>query len=102
MVTHSAAHPFLDGTVKTLFIDGQFVATASERTIDSLNPATGSIMAQVAEGGAADIDLVVAAERRAFEGQGGDECLGMSGYGPKGGRRHFDEYLNSRTARLKF
>ncbi len=68
MVTHSPAHPFLDGTVKKLFIDGQFVAAASGRTFDSLNPATGQVIAQVAEGGEADIDRAVAAARRAFEG----------------------------------
>ena len=29
------------------------------------------------------------------------EGLGMSGYGPKGGRRHLDEYLYSKTVWLK-
>lgn len=68
MVTNSPAHPFLDGTVKKLFIDGQFVEAVSGRIFDSLNPATGRVIAQVAEGGEADIDLAVAAARRAFEG----------------------------------
>ena len=63
-----AAHPYLDGTVKKLFIGGRWVEAASGRTFASLNPATGREIAQVAEGGAEDIDRAVAAARTAFEG----------------------------------
>jgi aldehyde dehydrogenase (NAD+) len=61
-------HPFLDGAVKRLLIDGKWVEAASGKTFDSVNPATGEVLARVAEGDAADIDLAVAAARRAFEG----------------------------------
>ncbi|CAB3752068.1 aldehyde dehydrogenase family protein [Paraburkholderia solisilvae] len=59
---------FLDGTVKKLFIDGCWVEAKAGGTFDTTNPATGEILARVSEGGAQDIDLAVAAARRAFEG----------------------------------
>lgn len=59
--------PFLDGRPKPLFIDGRSVAARSGKTFDTVNPATGQRLAQVAEGGAADIDDAVAAARRALE-----------------------------------
>ncbi|QIE48002.1 aldehyde dehydrogenase (plasmid) [Pseudohalocynthiibacter aestuariivivens] len=49
------------------FIDGKFVNAASGKTFDSINPATGAVLASVAECDAADVDLAVAAGRRAFE-----------------------------------
>ncbi|MDS9468785.1 aldehyde dehydrogenase [Paracoccus sp. MBLB3053] len=49
------------------FIDGKFVDAVSGKTFDSINPATGEVLAQVAEGDAADIDHAVAAGRRAFD-----------------------------------
>lgn len=58
---------FLDGKPKLLLIDGKLVPALSGRTFESINPATGKVLAQVAEGGAEDVDLAVAAARRAFE-----------------------------------
>src|SRR5882724_714368 len=58
---------FLDGRPKLLFIDGQSAPAASGKLFETLNPATGERLAQVAEGAAADIDRAVAAARRAFE-----------------------------------
>jgi aldehyde dehydrogenase (NAD+) len=49
-------------------IDGAFVDARSERTFEVKNPATGSALAQVQEGGAADVDLAVKAARSALEG----------------------------------
>ncbi|WP_425045714.1 aldehyde dehydrogenase [Primorskyibacter sp. S87] len=49
------------------FIDGRFVDAASGKTFDSVNPATGTVLAQVAEGDAEDINRAVASARRAFE-----------------------------------
>jgi phenylacetaldehyde dehydrogenase len=54
---------------KQLFIDGAFVDAKSGKTFDVFNPATGDVLARVAEGDAADIDLAVAAARRAFESE---------------------------------
>src|SRR5436305_13472961 len=49
------------------FIGGKFVDAQSGKTFETINPATGQVLARVAEGDAADIDLAVAAARRAFE-----------------------------------
>ena len=49
------------------FIDGKFVDAASGKTFDSINPATGAVLAQVAECDAEDVNRAVAAGRRAFE-----------------------------------
>lgn len=49
------------------FINGQFVAAQSGETFDSINPATGEVLAQVASCDAADVDRAVAAARTAFD-----------------------------------
>jgi len=49
------------------FVDGKFVDAASGRTFASVNPATGAVLAQVAECDAEDVNRAVAAGRRAFE-----------------------------------
>ena len=41
------------------FIGGQLLASRSGATFDCINPATGAVLAQVARGDAADIDLAV-------------------------------------------
>jgi gamma-glutamyl-gamma-aminobutyraldehyde dehydrogenase/4-guanidinobutyraldehyde dehydrogenase/NAD-dependent aldehyde dehydrogenase len=49
------------------FIDGRFVPAADGRTFATVSPRDGSEIAQVARGGAEDIDRAVRAARRAFE-----------------------------------
>ncbi|UWQ64985.1 aldehyde dehydrogenase (plasmid) [Leisingera caerulea] len=49
------------------FIDGAFTDAASGKTFASVNPATGEVLAQVAECDAEDVNRAVAAGRRAFE-----------------------------------
>ena len=49
-----------------LFIDGEFVDAADGATMEVLNPHDNSLIAEVAEGGEADIDAAVAAAARAF------------------------------------
>jgi 4-(gamma-glutamylamino)butanal dehydrogenase len=49
-----------------LWIDGKAAPAADGRRFDSINPATGAILTDVARGGAADIDRAVTAARRAF------------------------------------
>src|SRR5262249_47974504 len=53
---------------KQILIDGEWLDAASGKTFASINPATGELLAHVAEGDAADIDRAVKAARRAFEG----------------------------------
>lgn len=61
-------HPFLDGKTKRMFIGGKWLEAASGKTFDTHNPATGELLAQVAEGDSEDIDRAVAAAREAFNG----------------------------------
>src|SRR5579863_1286815 len=48
------------------FIDGRYVDAASGATFDSINPATGKLLARVASGDGEDIDRAVKAARSAF------------------------------------
>jgi len=64
--TSSLVAQFL-ATPKKMLINGKWVAAASGKTFDVTNPATGSVIAKVAEGDKADIDAAVQAARRAFE-----------------------------------
>jgi len=52
-----------------LLIDGQWIDAESGKTFTTPNPATGEVLAEVAEADKADIDKAVAAARRAFEGK---------------------------------
>jgi gamma-glutamyl-gamma-aminobutyraldehyde dehydrogenase len=49
------------------FVDGSFRAAKSGATFDSVNPATGDVIAQVAACGAEDVDFAVEKARDAFE-----------------------------------
>ncbi len=50
-----------------LFVDGKWTDSASCETFETLNPATGDTICQVAAGDKADVDIAVKAARRAFE-----------------------------------
>ena len=52
---------------RKMLIDGKWVNAASGKTFPTYNPATGEVLAQVAEGDRADIDAAVQAARRAFD-----------------------------------
>lgn len=52
---------------KTLFLDGTWVPSLSGATREIVDPATGRVFERVAEAGAEDADLAVAAARRAFD-----------------------------------
>ena len=49
------------------FIDGQWEPARSGKTFESIHPATEEVIAHVAEGDAADVDVAVKAAREAFE-----------------------------------
>jgi len=49
-----------------LFIDGAFVDPVDGARFKTVNPATEEVLAEVAEAGAADVDLAVRAARRAY------------------------------------
>ncbi len=52
---------------RKMLIDGRWVNAVSGKTFPTYNPATGEVLAQVAEGDHADTDLAVKAARRAFD-----------------------------------
>jgi phenylacetaldehyde dehydrogenase len=55
------------GRTPGMLIDGKLVSAASGKTFPVYNPATGTLIANVPEGDKADVDLAVAAARRAFD-----------------------------------
>jgi len=73
MATATTA-PSIDPNVSTfvsrkqkMLINGKWVEAASGKSFPSYNPATGEVLAQVAEGNREDIDRAVKAARAAFE-----------------------------------
>jgi phenylacetaldehyde dehydrogenase len=63
---HRSVQEFLSQPRK-LLIGGQWVDAQSGKTFETYNPATGEVLAQVAEGDRAEINLAVAAARKSFE-----------------------------------
>jgi aldehyde dehydrogenase (NAD+) len=59
---------YANAEFKRMLIGGEWVKAASGKTFESRNPATGDLLATVAEGDTEDINRAVAAARRAFEG----------------------------------
>jgi phenylacetaldehyde dehydrogenase len=55
------------GQPRKVLIDGRWVPAQSGETFDVFNPATGSLIARAAACGKADVDLAVAAARKAFD-----------------------------------
>jgi aldehyde dehydrogenase (NAD+) len=58
---------FLADSNKKHFIAGQWHASLAGEKLDTFNPATGTVLASLARGRKEDIDLAVAAARKAFE-----------------------------------
>src|SRR5437763_11724411 len=54
-------------TQQPMLVGGKWVDSVSGKTFPTVNPATGDVICQVAEGDKADIDLAVKAARKAFE-----------------------------------
>src|SRR5246127_4879752 len=63
---HPQVAEFIDKPRKML-INGSWVNAASGKTFPTYNPATGEVLAQVAEGDREDIDQAVIAARKAFD-----------------------------------
>jgi acyl-CoA reductase-like NAD-dependent aldehyde dehydrogenase len=49
------------------FIDGQFRPPCSARYLPDVDPATGHVIAEIAESGPEDVDAAVVAASRAFQ-----------------------------------
>jgi phenylacetaldehyde dehydrogenase len=63
---HPLVAEFIDKPRKML-INGKWVNSASGKTFHTYNPATGEVLARVAEGDSQDIDEAVRAARKAFD-----------------------------------
>src|SRR5579864_8628020 len=68
---HNDLQAFLRKSPHKLLIGGQWAPAVSGKTFETYDPATGDAIAQVAEGGAEDIDRAVKAARAALEGPWG-------------------------------
>ena len=66
---HPALLSFLSTQPKRMLIDGKWVDAASGKAFETINPATGEVLASVAEADREDIDRAVKAARRAFHGE---------------------------------
>ncbi|MCY9666784.1 aldehyde dehydrogenase [Paenibacillus alginolyticus] len=65
----SLANNYVSQSIDCLhFIDGQYVSSLNGKTFDNINPATGKVIGIVAEGGKEEVDLAVAAAKRALQG----------------------------------
>src|SRR5436190_13143126 len=54
-----------------LLINGEWAEAASGKTFNTVNPATGEVLTEIAEASAADVDRAVASARAAFDDQNG-------------------------------
>lgn len=61
----------LDGLRTRQWIHNDWVEAASGQTFETLNPATGEVLARVARGGPEDVDRAVASAREALAGEWG-------------------------------
>src|SRR5437870_4483511 len=63
----SEVERFVSAPVRRMLIDGKWVEAASGKTFETPNPATGEVLARVAEAGPEDVDRAARAARRAFD-----------------------------------
>jgi len=83
MATATATAPMTAKSVKVrqtkMLIDGKWVDSASGKTFETVNPSTGEVIANVAEGDKADVDKAVKAARKAWQSwrnvSPGERCL---------------------------
>ena len=66
--TQDGAIEFLSKSDKALLINGEWVGSASGEQFDTIDPATGDVLAKVAAGSEKDVDVAVAAAREALTG----------------------------------
>lgn len=64
---HRQALAWIARGPKKLLIDGKWVEGLSGKTFETLNPASGAVLARIAQAEPADVDAAVAAARRAFD-----------------------------------
>ena len=52
-----------------MYIDGKFIASSSNQTLDVIEPSTGGVLTQISRGNESDVELAIASSKRAFEGE---------------------------------
>src|SRR5258708_21159313 len=62
-----ACAPCLRSSPKKRFIGGRWVEAASGKTVGTVDPSNGEVLAEVAEGDREDVNRAVAAARASFE-----------------------------------
>jgi acyl-CoA reductase-like NAD-dependent aldehyde dehydrogenase len=67
-LTSEAAREFVAGGPRGLLIGEEVVPAADGRTFETIDPATGEPIVEVAQGGAEDVDRAVGAARAALDG----------------------------------
>jgi aldehyde dehydrogenase (NAD+) len=67
-ITAKSLQQHLSKGPRLLFIDGRAMPASSGKTFKTVNPSTGKVLAEVAQGAAEDVDIAVRAARRAFQG----------------------------------
>ena len=84
------------------FINGEFASSASGRSFDKRSPLDNTVIATVAEGGAAEIDAAVTAARTALHGDwaklGTDKRLAMLHAVADEMTRRFDDFVAAEEA----
>ncbi|XP_037943639.1 retinal dehydrogenase 1-like [Teleopsis dalmanni] len=60
------ANPNQEIQYTKLFINNEFVDSVSGKKFAAINPATGKVIVEVAEGDKADVDIAVKAAKKAF------------------------------------
>ncbi|KAI0812785.1 aldehyde dehydrogenase [Irpex lacteus] len=74
LYTHVFDTPVYKGTVSVntgLFIDGKFVEPVHKQSIETVNPVTGEVITKVYAGTTEDVDIAVAAAKRAYKSSWG-------------------------------
>src|SRR5215470_12472981 len=66
VISNQEVRAFL-GEPRKMLINGKWIDSASGKTFQTLNPATGGVLAEVAEGDHEDINRAVSAARAAFD-----------------------------------
>jgi aminomuconate-semialdehyde/2-hydroxymuconate-6-semialdehyde dehydrogenase len=106
MVSARSATPFDRQSMSTAdilhFINGQYVPSASGKTFEDRSPIDNRLIAQVHEGGRAEVDAAVAAARAALDGPWGKMSVAERSailYAVADGiNRRFDEFLAAEVA----
>lgn len=65
--THIDALRHVKLTPRELFVGGKWIAARNGATLDSVSPLDGTVLTQIAEAGAQDVNQAVAAARASFE-----------------------------------